>query len=169
MAYEFREVQFMSASEKIATLRAWIRFLKSGLKADQFTKGLYNHLIQHCSFIAHYSRGGFYSHYFETGDSIALFLSQFDSRGPCLSVEYGGTYWRSGDYEDINRAMIAEAKAFIPSLVDAARRRQESTDIAAASALLARHGIRVDGLEHGATVHRTNESGEPPQESLPHE
>jgi hypothetical protein len=137
----------MSAAQKTTTLRAWIRFLKSGLQSQQFTKGLYDHLIQHCSFIAHYSRAGFYSHYFQTGDATAVFLSQFDSRGPCLSVEYGGTYWASGDYEDINRAMIAEAKAFIPSLIEKARRRQKAADIGTATTLLARHGISVGGGE----------------------
>ena len=146
MVYEFRDVQFMSAAEKTRTLRAWTRFLNNGLQFEQFTKGLYNHLIQHCSFIAHYNRAGFYSCYFEAGDSIALFLSQFDSRGLCSSVEYGGHHWLSGEYEDINRAMIAEGKAYIPSLLDAAQRRQEATDIAAGTALLAKHGISVEGL-----------------------
>lgn len=146
MVHEFRDVQFMSAAEKTRTLRAWTRFLNNRLQFEQFTKGLYNHLIQHCSFIAHYNRAGFYSCYFEAGDSIALFLSQFDSRGPCSSVEYGGHHWLSGDYEDINRVMIAEGNAYIPRLLDAALRRQEATDIAAATALLAKHGISVEGL-----------------------
>ena len=55
MIHEFRDVQFMSAAQKTTVLRAWIRFLKSGLRFDQFTKALYDHLIQHCSFIAHYA------------------------------------------------------------------------------------------------------------------
>src|SRR5271169_283699 len=116
MLHEFQDVQFMSAAQKATILRAWVRFLKSGLQFEQFTKVLYNHLIQHCSFIAHYDRAEFYSFYFERGDSIARFLSQFDSRGPCASVEYGGRHWLSGDNEDIIRAMIAEGEAFIPSL-----------------------------------------------------
>jgi len=147
MVHNFRDVQFMSAAQKATTLRAWIRFLKSGLQFQQFTKALYDHLIQHCSFIAHCSRAGFYSHYFEAGDSAAVFLSQFDSRGPCLSVEYGGTYWASGDYEDINRAMITEGEGFIPSLLENAHRRQQVADIASATTLLAKHGISVEGCE----------------------
>src|SRR6267154_1615425 len=135
MLHEFRNVRFMSAAQKTTILRAWDRFLKSGLQFEQFTKALYNILIQHCSFIAHYDRAGFYSCYFEAGDSTARFLSQFDSRGPCSSVEYGGNHWLSGDYEDINRAMIAEGNAYIRSLLGAALRRQEATDIAAATAL----------------------------------
>ena len=57
MVNEFRDVQFMSAAQKATILRAWVRFLKSGLQFEQFTKALYNHLIQHCSFIAHYVEG----------------------------------------------------------------------------------------------------------------
>lgn len=169
MIHKFRDVQFMSAAQKTTTLRAWIRFLKSGLQYQQFTKALYDHLIQHCRFIAHYSRAGFYSHYFEAGDSTAVFLSQFDSRGPCLSVEYGGTYWASGDYEDINRAMIAEGEAFIPSLVENAHRRQKAMDIATASALLAKHGIHVEGREKASGGEQPMaEPQKPSQKPLPY-
>ncbi len=159
----------MSAAQKTTVLRAWIRFLKSGLRFDQFTKALYDHLIQHCSFIAHYNRAGFYSHYFEAGDSTAFFLSQFDSRGHCSSVEYGGNYWLSGDYEDINRAMIAEGEAFIPSLLDTSRRRQEAADIATATALLAKHGISAEGIGGSSGADRsTGEAAKAQQELLPH-
>lgn len=123
MIHEFRDVKFMSAAQKTTALRAWIRFLKSGLQFEHFTNALYDHLIQHCSFIAHYNRAGFYSHYFHAGDSIVRFLSQFDSRGPCLSVEYGDRRWLSGDYADINLAMIAEGQPIIPVLIETARRR----------------------------------------------
>jgi hypothetical protein len=169
MVYEFRDVQFMSAVQKTTILRAWVRFLKSGLPFEQFTKALYDHLIQHCSFIAHYSRAGFYSHYFEAGDSTALFLSQFDSRGPCLSVEYGDRHWLSGDYEDINQAMIAEAKTFIPSLLENAHRRQKTADITVATALLAKHGISAEAFqEMGSADHPPAEASKTSQEPLPY-
>ena len=169
MCYQFEDVQFMSAAQKTATLRAWVRFLKSGLQFEQFTKGLYNHLIQHCSFIAHYNRSGFYSHYFEAGDSIARFLSQFDSRGPCSSVEYGGRHWMSGDYQDINRAMIAEGEVFIPSLLDNARRRQEAADITAATSLLAKHGISIEAIGESTADRPTADAPKTLQEFLPYE
>src|SRR5713226_8440132 len=144
MAHEFRGTEFMSAAEKSATLRAWVRFLKSDMRFDQFTKALYNHLIQHCSFIAHYDRAGFYGHYFETGDTASRFLSQFDARGACASVEYGAHHWLSGDYEDINRAMIAEAAVFVPALLEASGRKQKAADIAIAVALLTKHGLSLE-------------------------
>jgi hypothetical protein len=159
----------MSAAQKTTILRAWVRFLKSGLQFEQFTKALYNHLIQHCSFIAHYNRAGFYSHYFEAGDSTAFFLSQFDSRGQCSSVEYGGRHWLSGDYEDVNRAMIAEGEAFIPSLLDSAHRRQEAADIATATALLAKYGISVEETGGSSGADRSNaEAPKAQQELLPY-
>lgn len=169
MLHKFRDVRFMSAAQKTTILRAWVRFLKSGLQFEQFTKALYNHLIQHCSFIAHCDRAGFYSCYFEGGDSIVRFLSQFDLRGPCASVEYGGQYWLSGDYEDINRAMIAEGEAFIPSLLDTAHRRQETGDITTATALLAKHGISAEGIGGSSGADRsTAEAPKALQELLPY-
>ena len=169
MLHEFRDVRFMSAAQKTTILRAWVRFLKSGLQFEQFTKALYHHLIQHCSFIAHFDRAGFYSYYFEAGDLIARFLSQFDSRGPCASVEYGGQYWLSGDYEDINRAMIAEGEAFISSLLDTAHRRQEAAEISTATDLLANHGISVEGIGRASRADRpTADVPKPLQDLLPH-
>ncbi len=169
MIDEFRDVQFTSAAQKTTILRAWVRFLKSGLQFEQFTRALYEHLIQHCSFIAHYNRAGFYSRYFEAGDSTALFLSQFDARGRCLSVEYGDCRWRSGDYEDINRAMIAEGEPIIPLLIEIAHRRQKTTDIAAAIALLAKHGISSDAVEQmGNATPPATEAPKRSQELLPY-
>ena len=156
MLHDFQDTRYMSGVQKTKVLTAWVRFLKGGLQFSQFTKALYDHLIQHCSFIAHYSRAGFYSHYFEDGDSTALFLSQFDVRGPCLSVEYGGRYWLTGDHEDLNRAMIEEAKEFIPSLATAAYRKQQAADIAKATALFAKHGLRCDVGEESPDQPRPN-------------
>ena len=166
MIHEFRDVRLMSAAQKTTVLRAWIRFLKCGLRFDQFTKALYDHLIQHCSFIAHYNRAGFYNHYFEAGDSTAFFLSQFDSRGRCLSVEYGGRHWLSGDYEDLNRAMIAEGEPIIPSLLDTARRKQEAADIDTATALLAKHGISAEGIVISSGADRSTAEAPKAQQEL---
>ncbi len=156
MLHDFQDTRYMSKVQKTKVLTAWVRFLKGGLQFSQFTEALYDHLIQHCSFIAHYSRAGFYSHYFEDGDSTALFLSQFDLRGPRLSVEYGGRYWLTGDHKDLNRAMIEEAKEFIPSLAMAAYRKQQAADITKATALFAKHGLRCDVIEQGTDQPRPN-------------
>jgi hypothetical protein len=141
MEHTFRDSPFMSARDKALVLKAWVRFLKSGLRYAYFTKLLYHHLMQHCSFIAHYDRYGFFTTYFEQGEDAARFLSQFDARGECRSVEYGGGYWISGEYEDINRAMVEEGKAYIPSLIDRVHADQREADIATARALLRKHGI----------------------------
>ena len=156
MLHEFQDTQCMSAVEKTRVLTAWLRFLKGGLQFNQFTKALYDRLIQHCSFIAHYGRSGFYSHYFEDGDATALFLSQFDARGPCLSVEYGNRYWLTGEYEDLNRAMILEAQDFLASLATAAYRKQQAADIAKATALFAKHGLRWNLTEEASDRQPSN-------------
>ena len=53
MKYAFRDAEFMSARDKELVLKAWLRFLKNGLRFEDFSKRLYEHLHLHCSFIAH--------------------------------------------------------------------------------------------------------------------
>jgi len=148
LGVELKDSQFMSARQKARVLRDWHRFLKSGLEWDKFTEALYTHLIQHCSFIAHYDRAGFYGTYFERGDDAVCFLSQFDQHqakedGIPASVEYGATYWARGEYEDINRAMIEIAGAYIPSLVQRATKAQMLSDLARAKELVDRWGWKL--------------------------
>jgi hypothetical protein len=114
---EFKDVRFMTAAEKRKVLRQWVRFLKSGFEARLFMKSLYHHLIQHCSFIAHYNLGGFYGVYFEDPSATQRFLDQFDRSKGCLSVEYGYAWWiNDEDYRDINNAMVDAATEMLPEL-----------------------------------------------------
>jgi len=140
------DVRFMTAKEKEKVLRAWELFLKSGCAKPKFTKALYNHLIQHCSFIAHYDLHGFYSTYFEEGEDTIHFLSQFDnSNGIPKSVEYGMTYWYTdSDYNDLNSEMCRVASKYIPGLVWLAKSDQIEADTSRAKALLAKHGLEAE-------------------------
>jgi hypothetical protein len=116
-AIEFKDARFMTAAEKRKVLRQWGRFLKSGFHARHFMKSLYHHLIQHCSFIAHYNLAGFYGVYFEAPSATQRFLDQFDRSKGCLSVEYGYAWWiNDEDYRDINNAMVDVAAERMPSL-----------------------------------------------------
>lgn len=143
--FQFKDVRFMSAVEKTQVLRHWETFLKHGCKKEHFTKRLYQHLINHCSFIAHYDLHGFYDTYFEEGEDTVRFLSQFDNRqGIPRSIEYGWTLWITDeDYHDINIAMCQVAAKYIPALVESANRRQKEVDILRAEALLAKHGLKL--------------------------
>jgi len=145
-AGELRDSKFMPAEEKRKVLKQWELFLKSGLERDKFTKLLYNHLIQHCSFIAHYDINGFYSTYFEEGEDTVQFLSQFDDReGIPKSVEYHMTYWITDeDYGDINCEMVRIASKYIPKLLDTSVNKQMVDDVTRAKLLLAKHGIKVE-------------------------
>src|SRR6266571_2351889 len=142
MDHVFHDSEFLSAREKALVLKAWVRFLKNGLRFEDFSDRLYKHLTLHCSFIAHYSRAGFYAEYFERGEDIARFLSQFDDREECRSVEYGGSWWFHGEYADINEAMIAEGVKYVPALMERANASQRDADIAEAERLLAKHGVQ---------------------------
>jgi len=132
----------MDAETKRKVLKHWKAFLESGLQKGKFTKLLYHHLIQHCSFIAHYDINGFYSTYFENGDDTIQFLSQFDGRqGMPKSVEYGMTYWLTDeDYYDINSEMVRIAGKYMPFLLEMARISQRDRDLELARLLLAKHG-----------------------------
>jgi len=133
----------MTALEKEKVLRQWERFLKSGCDEKKFSKVLYHHLIQNCSFIAHYNIHGFYSTYFEEGEDTAHFLTQFDnSNGVPKSVEMGMIYWYTDpEYNDLNSEMCRVASKYIPVLTKVARLKQIKTDTARAEALLAKHGL----------------------------
>ena len=141
--YAFSDSEFMSAREKALVQKAWVRFLKNGLRREDFSDRLYKHLINHCGFIAHYSRTGFYSTYFDNGEDTTRFLSQFDKRGDCLSVEYGASWWLHGDNEDVNAAMIEEASAYIPALLGQASGKAKETDLAEAQRLAAKHDFKI--------------------------
>ncbi len=83
--------KFMPVAVKSKALKQWDTFLKSGCSKEKFTKTLYNHLIQHCSFIAHYDIHGFYATYFENGDDTVRFLSQFDDSNGMASPSQSNT------------------------------------------------------------------------------
>jgi len=140
-----KDVKFMSAAEKQKVLKQWELFLKSGLSKDKFSKALYEHLINHCSFIAHYNIHGFYDTYFDQGDDTVHFLSQFDNRnGIPKSVELGMFGWYTdSDYHDLNSAMCRVASPYIPLLIKQVEAKQKAHDIELAELLLAKHGIKV--------------------------
>jgi len=146
--FKFKDTKYLSAVEKQKVLRQWEAFLKSGCHKDYFTQALYHHLTQHCSFIAHYDRAGFFATYFVEPEDTAHFLSQFDDRKESLrgrpspiSIEYGTSWTNGPDYEDINTAMCIVAQPYIPQLIAFGNAAQKDMDVARAKALLAKHGL----------------------------
>ena len=124
-----KSTKFMSAEEKEKVLKDWQRFIENDFDKAKFTKRLYNHLIQHCSFIAHYNQGGFYGTYFEDPEGTIKFMKQFDKDQGCISVEYGMKYWlNSEDYGDINTGMVEALEPYkaeiYPRLKQRARERK---------------------------------------------
>ncbi len=138
---EFRDTKFMSAGEKDQAMRHWDRFVRSGFDRECFTDRLYNHLIQHCSFIAHYDRNGFYSVYFEDKKNTIRFIDQFTTG---KSAEYGYDLWLHGDYDDINPAMCEVMMGYAPGLRKKLEDSMKREDISQAKSLLTRHGIEFN-------------------------
>ncbi len=115
--YVFVDEKFMTAREKWRVLRAWRRFIRGGFEWGKFTEATYHHVIQHCSFIAHYDRGGFWDFYFNSDPKhLVRFLEQFG--GDKRSAEYGWTWWLKGPTgADLNQAMCWEMEGIYPALV----------------------------------------------------
>lgn len=144
--FVFADEQFMSAAEKRKVLCAWIKFLKNGCAESQFTESLYHHLSQHCSFIAHFDRFGFYDFYFaRITPQLFRFLNQFDPELPGISAEYGTTHWLSvhNTGGDLNRAMREAARPYLQRLRQKSEEIQRQSDIGAATRLLAQYGLAV--------------------------
>lgn len=131
----------MTAAEKEKVLSNWLRFLRNGLQRNDFTKALYNHLYQHCDFIAHYNIHGFASEYFETGDGKIRFLQQFDREQIRRQAHLG---WKlRGTGADLTEAMIDEGAKYLPVLYAQANAEQKQSDLRRAEALLNRYGLKL--------------------------
>ncbi len=140
----FRDSQFMTAREKELVFAQWKRFIERGFSFEHFTDRLYKFLTLHASFIAHFNRNGFYSTYFENPEATVRFLNQFDIDFGCRSAEYGSTWWLEGNYADINKAMCEVVERVKGRLYAELALKIRGRDLAIASQLLARHGIRYE-------------------------
>lgn len=144
MTDQFSDAEFMSAKEKSLVLRDWIKFFKRGLRFEDFTERLYKHLINHCSFIAHYNRAGFFSTYFDRPQDTSHFLNQFDRSKGCVCVEYGMTHWiRCQQYYDLNNAMVDAIAEMLPDL----RERAKDKEVENAQLALQKAQERVQQLQ----------------------
>ena len=149
----FTDSPFLPAVEKRRVLALWHRFLQTIARrfSDRercfraFPDALYRHLIQHCSFIAHHNRSGFFAHYFDRGDDALRFLRQFDAADnpEGVSTEYGNSWWLSGEYWDINDAMREVASPLLPAIRSQASDDQRRSDMAQARRLAFRHGLSL--------------------------
>jgi len=141
---KFKDVEFMSAKEKEKVVEDFRRFLKSNFDRKHFTKRLYRHLHLHCSFIAHYDIDGFYTTYFDEPEMTTEFLNQFLTG---KSAELKGTWWLSGDYADVNKAMYKVAREIAKEgLIACLRDKQYRIDMARARALIEKQGNNKDKM-----------------------
>ena len=144
---QFKDAEFMTAKEKELVLKQWRTFLKNYVPGDldhidkHFSKKLYEHLIYHCSFIAHYNRHMFISFYFNDGDSAMRFFRQFDSDYKYQSAEIAMNNWYYYEpYHDLNSAICKEFDKVKEKIYEANCVYQENKDIQMAEMLLKKHG-----------------------------
>ena len=139
----FKDEEYLPAVEKEKILGHWLRFLKNGLRREDFTKALYNHIYQNCDFIAHYDIHRFYEYYFEQGSDRITFLQQFDRARGCRAAEGGTTYWINDSYADLANAMVDEAAKYLPVLYAQGTAAQRQADLRQAEILLGRCGLEL--------------------------
>ena len=113
--------------EMSLVLKNWIRFFSNGFKFEHFTKRLYEYLHLHCSFIAHFDRKGFYSHFFDKPINNKRFLEQFDEKFDCKSIELFGTSWiECGEYTELNSLLVKEIKPYLKKIYSDLRFKHET-------------------------------------------
>ena len=132
--------------EKKKILKLWDRFLRTDFQAENFSRFLYKHLTQHCGFMAHYDKYGFYATYFENPRDTIKFLRQFDKDFGCVSVESNTTYWlevEKDEYKAINVEMCIVADKYKKEIYEKLLRKVRENDINMAKILLEKHGIII--------------------------
>lgn len=155
-----KDTEFLSAKEKELVLKSWRLFIKSILNGDLektevdrygnrmpvafkfFTDRVYKHLSLHCSFIAHYSRAGFFDTYFTNPEDTLRILTQF-GEDPFTSIEYGSSYWREGDYSDINTEMCRVVTPLFSKLSSEFVSRKRENDLSEAASIAQRYGMEL--------------------------
>jgi hypothetical protein len=115
-----KDSEFMDAEQKRKVLTQWDRFVKGGFSFHLFTDNLYQHLILHCGFIAHYNRSGFYSTYW-CDDLITLARQSGMTLRPVPGVfAYWNQFLRTfqcwHEWEEMGTHMLHTLKSHLVSL-----------------------------------------------------
>ena len=113
--FEFKDVKYMTAAEKMALLGEWVLFLDSRCSREKFTKSLYQHFNLHWNHIAHYNIDGFYETWFSDESLRREFMDKFECEFAGGRLDYGANGANS-DYHDINQAMLDNLKVRKPGL-----------------------------------------------------
>ena len=96
--FEFKDVKFQTAAEKMALLDEWVPFLDSQCAREKFTKALYQHFSLRWNHIAHYDIHGFYETWFSNEALRREFMDKFEQEFTTGQLD--------SDYHDINQAML---------------------------------------------------------------
>ena len=145
----FSDVEFMTAAEKGKVARQWGRFLQhlavqgysTGDGFNLFPNALYEHLHQHCGYIAHYDRHGFFVTYFTNPAACFQFIAPW--------VDGQKLHDMLGDYRDIGEHMIFVAKKYGPDILTNTGVAVREHDLALARQLFMKHGVRAPEVCRG--------------------
>lgn len=108
--YEFGSEPALSAEQKLAVLKDWRYFIRSGFQAHTFTNVVYNALTAYCGFSAQNQAHSFWAHYFNS-DVVLLraIVEQFGGSHIPVELPQQGTTWlMQAPVVDLKVAMCEE-------------------------------------------------------------
>lgn len=135
-ASDFKDVQYMSAAEKLKVAKNWETFLRARCAAKNpsemlraWTRALYNHFYLHLGHIAHYDIHGFYQAQWASWDTfvenVIKLAGDRDHMGSPLAR---GAWGANVDYEDLGHWIVEVAKEYLDDV--RAKAQQERKDLA---------------------------------------
>ncbi len=144
-----KDSAFMDAEQKRKVLTQWERFVKGGFSFRLFTDNLYQHLILHCGFIAHYNCSGFYATYW-CDDLITLARQSGMTLRPAPGVfahwqRFLGTFQCWHEWEEMGNGRARGPEPLFRPRLQSPRKRN--------------HGPEEERLRLHAEEHRRHDAG----------
>ena len=134
---KYSDTKFFTAKQKERAYRCFARVLRER-DISKMDKNLYEHLIQHCGFIAHYSIHGFKAEY--SGRNFRRFVERFDRNSRVFA---GWNHWVGGEYADVNNDMVDLATAMAPQIYAELDVAEKVAEIRLCKAIAEKYGLKV--------------------------
>ncbi|OPX89440.1 MAG: hypothetical protein A4E53_01517 [Pelotomaculum sp. PtaB.Bin104] len=138
---KYSDTKFFTAKQKERAYKCFIRVLKER-NIDKIDKNLYEHLIQHCGFIAHYNIHGFKAEY--SGGDFRRFVEHFDRNSRVFA---NWNHWIREEYADVNNDMVDLATAMAPQIYAELDAAERAAEIQLCKAIAAKHGVNYSPLK----------------------
>lgn len=132
----------MSAKQKSTSWNNFKRIIDSR-DISKLQKTLYEHLICHCGFIAHYNIHGFKDEY--SGYDFKRFIEHFDRNNKYNQPPYVNLVWLyDKDYADINGLMVDYVTSRAPMIYQELENKRNNAELELMYKLAEKHGVKLE-------------------------